>query len=157
MKIRKQVELNFRLLSYVRSLNRIEKKKKYEEKWIRKKKHTFFLGVLVHTSGCCSSVIMVVEGQGVLRMRMNGGQGTSGWVTWVDPDPDPQVKSTMLRRVRRKLHADHSTPPFLRSSPSSATLLRLGQHPADLDEASAQPLASLCNIFINYEITKEKW
>lgn len=114
-------------------------------KWIRKKKHTFFLGVLVHTSGCCSSVIMVVEGQGVLRMRMNGGQGTSGWVTWVDPDPDPQVKSTMLRRVRRKLHADHSTPPFLRSSPSS-TLLRLGQHPADLDEASVQPLASFCNM-----------
>ena len=115
-------------------------------RWIRKKKHTFFLGVLVHTSGCCSSVIMVVEGQGVLRMRMNGGQSTSGWVTWVDPDPDPKVKSTMLRRVYRKLHADHSTPPSFRPS-SSATLLRLGQHPVDLDEVSDQPLVSFCNIF----------
>lgn len=84
---------------------------------------------------------MVVEDQGVLRMRMNGGQGTSGWVTWVDPDPDPQVKSTMLRRVRRKLHADHSTPPFFQPS-SSATLLRRGQHPVDLDEVSRQPLVS---------------
>jgi len=43
----------------------------------------------------------------------------------------------MLRRVCRKLHADHSTPPSFQPSPP-ATLLYLGQHLAELDEASVQ-------------------
>jgi len=72
-------------------------------------------------------------------MRMNGGQGTSGWIARINPDSDSQVQRTMLRRVCRKLHADHSTPPPLQPSPP-ATLLYLGQHLAGWDEASAQPL-----------------
>lgn len=66
---------------------------------ISKKKRTFFLRLLMHTSGCCATVTVMLNPQRVLMMRMNGGQRAAGGITRVDADPE--MESTVLRRVRR--------------------------------------------------------
>lgn len=58
-------------------------------------------------------MVVVVHPEGVLRMGVYRGQGTSGGIAGIHPDAYSQVQRAVLRRVRRKLHADHSRAPPL--------------------------------------------
>ena len=88
----------------------IKKKLNEDSRDILKKKHTFFLWVLVHTSRCVASMTMMMKlSQAILSVRLH--TRVHGGIGRIDGNADAKMKSTsaaMLPRVRRKLHTDHS-------------------------------------------------